>query len=143
MANLKLISECLEEKRGAAEAIEKMIEALKKKQKAKQKNHQTQVTFAKEIQQAIIDVLIKKTIKAAKDYRVKTIILGGGVSANSELRKQFLLKIRKEIPNTQYLTPNTHLSTDNGLMVAVAGYFHRKEKISGQALEARPNLRVE
>jgi len=71
------------------------------------------------------------TIKAAKDYRVKTIILGGGVSANSELRKQFLLKIRKEIPNTQYLTPNTHLSTDNGLMVAVAGYFHRKEKISG------------
>ena len=46
-----------------------------------------------EVQQAIIDVLLKKTIQAAKDYKVKTIILGGGVSANKELRKQLGEKI--------------------------------------------------
>ena len=58
--------------------------------------------MAKEIQQAIIDVLIKKTIKAAKDYKVKSIILGGGVAANKELRKQLKEKIKKEMPNTKY-----------------------------------------
>ncbi|GAI12756.1 unnamed protein product, partial [marine sediment metagenome] len=42
-----------------------------------------------EVQQAVIDVLISKTIKAAKGYKAKSIILGGGVAANEELRKQF------------------------------------------------------
>ena len=62
-----------------------------------------------EIQQAIIDVLIHKTLKAAKDYKVKSIILGGGVAANKELRKQFKQKIKKEIPNTKYLIPDTKI----------------------------------
>jgi len=46
-------------------------------------------SMAHELQQSIIDVLIYKTLKAAKEYNVKSIILGGGVSANKELRKQF------------------------------------------------------
>ncbi|PIZ89669.1 MAG: tRNA (adenosine(37)-N6)-threonylcarbamoyltransferase complex transferase subunit TsaD, partial [Candidatus Nealsonbacteria bacterium CG_4_10_14_0_2_um_filter_37_10] len=47
--------------------------------------------MCREAQQAIIDVLIRKTIKAAKDYKAKSIILGGGVAANDELRRQFAL----------------------------------------------------
>ena len=120
------------------------------KQPASAKNGFGVARMAAEVQQAIIDVLIKKTIKAAKDYKAKTIILGGGVSANSELRKQFAEKIKKEIPNTKYLIPNTQLSTDNGLMVTIAGYFkwsrwqnHRGSSMkSGQDLEANANLRV-
>ena len=106
-----------------------------------QKTHQAQIAFATEIQQAIIDVLIKKTIKAVKDFRAKTLILGGGVSANTELRKQFTEELKK-VPNTQFLTPNTQLSTDNGLMTAVAGYFHRTKKIPWQKLNANANLRI-
>ena len=49
-----------------------------------------------EIQQAIIDVLLKKTLQAAKDYKAKTIILGGGVSANSELRSQLKSKVKSQ-----------------------------------------------
>ena len=45
-----------------------------------------------EIQQAVIDVLIRKTLKAAKDYKAKTIILGGGVAANQELTKTIQAK---------------------------------------------------
>ena len=41
------------------------------------------------VQDAIIDVLLKKTLQAAKDFKVKTIILGGGVSANAALRAAF------------------------------------------------------
>src|SRR3989344_9224790 len=58
------------------------------------------------IQDAICDVLIKKTINAAKDFKAKSIILGGGVSANQELRKQLKERIAKEIPNTRYCTIN-------------------------------------
>lgn len=93
-----------------------------------------------EVQQAIIDVLIKKTINAAKDYRVKTIILGGGVSANSELKKQFELKGKYE--NLKIIYPEQNLSTDNGLMIAVTGYFHRNKKASWKNFKANANLRI-
>jgi len=96
-----------------------------------------------EIQQAIIEVLIKKTVRAAKDYQAKTIILGGGVSANSELRKQLGEKIKKDIPNTRYLIPNTTLSTDNALMIAITGFFHRNKRVSWQKLKADANLRID
>jgi len=111
--------------------------------------------MAYEVQQAIIDVLIKKTIKAAKDFsarggsasggKIKTIILGGGVSANYELRRQLDLNIKNKIPSVKFLVPSANLSTDNGLMVAVAGYFLAKHNkiIKWQDLEAKANLRVE
>ena len=91
-----------------------------------------------EVQQAIIDVLIKKTLSAAKDYKVKTIILGGGVSANSELRRQFQISNFK----FQILFPQKELSTDNALMIAVAGYFHKTKKIAWRKLSVNANLRV-
>jgi N6-L-threonylcarbamoyladenine synthase len=76
-----------------------------------------------EFQRAIIDVLVSKTIRAAKKYNPKTILLGGGVSANKELRKQLGEKIKKEIPNTRYQIPDTKYSLDNAAMIAVAGYY--------------------
>jgi N6-L-threonylcarbamoyladenine synthase len=81
-----------------------------------------------EIQQAIIDVLIHKILRAAKDYKVKTIILGGGVAANKELRKQFKQKIKKEIPNSLFLIPDSKFCTDNAAMVAATAYFNRKKE---------------
>src|SRR3989338_1534630 len=83
-----------------------------------------------EIQDAVCDVLIKKTLQAAKDFKAKTIILGGGVSANQELRKQFKLRIKNNESRVNFLVPPKELSTDNGLMIAVAGYFNRAKKIA-------------
>jgi len=98
--------------------------------------------FAAEIQQAIIDVLIKKTIKAAKDFKAKSIILGGGVSANCELRSQFKSKIKNQKSKINLLFPLQNLSTDNAVMTAIAGYFHRTKKISAKNLRADANLRI-
>lgn len=112
---------------------------------SRQKTHQMQIAFAKEIQQAIIDVLIKKTIKAVKDYNAKTIILGGGVSANSELRKQFARHCEQQRSNLNLIFPNPELSTDNGLMTAITGYFHRNQKIATSDVaifSADGNLRI-
>jgi N6-L-threonylcarbamoyladenine synthase len=99
--------------------------------------------MAKEIQQSIIDVLIKKTIKAAKDYKVKTIILGGGVTANQELKKQFKKKIEKEIPECFFSAPNSKSCTDNAAMVGVAGYFNKNKAIKNpQKIKVNSNLRI-
>ncbi len=98
-----------------------------------------------EIQQAIIDVLIKKTMKAAKDFKAKSIILGGGVAANEELRKQFKERIEKEIPNTKYLIPNIKFCTDNAAMTATTAYYHwlKKDLKNTTYIEADANLRLE
>lgn len=93
--------------------------------------------MAAEVQQSIIDVLLKKTLQAVNDHKAKSIILGGGVSANQELRKQFSEK--SSIP---VIFPEPKLSTDNGLMIAVAAYFNKNKKASWNSLEAHANLRV-
>ena len=106
---------------------------------------------AKEVQQAIIEVLIRKTIKAAKEFKVKSIILGGGVAANDELRKQFrsnvsLSQIFKENLGRQgFLVPPKIFCTDNAAMVALAGYYHwlRQKKKNWKDIEAKANLRLE
>ena len=75
-----------------------------------------------ETQQAIIDVLIKKTIRAAKEFRVKAVILGGGVAANEELRKQFKAACLKW--KFKYLVPPKIFCTDNAAMIGVTARFH-------------------
>jgi N6-L-threonylcarbamoyladenine synthase len=113
-----------------------------KQDKKTQKNKDYICQMASDIQQAIIDVLLKKTIKSAKDYNAKTIILGGGVSANHELKTQFLMKIHDELPSTELIFPEIDHSTDNGLMTAIAGYFNRTKKIDPENIQADANLRI-
>jgi len=113
--------------------------------KIKIKNKKYKQEMSAEVQQAIIDVLIKKTIKAIKDFSAKSLILGGGVSANQELRKQFQNKINKESPSVKLFVPKPSLSTDNALMVAVTGYFSKNKKIVKSDLtkiKANGNLRI-
>src|SRR6185369_10398790 len=70
--------------------------------KGKELTKEYVATMCVAVQDAICDVLIKKTINAAKNYKAKTIILGGGVSANQELRKQFkvqALSFKLQVPD--------------------------------------------
>ncbi|MBU4338504.1 tRNA (adenosine(37)-N6)-threonylcarbamoyltransferase complex transferase subunit TsaD [Patescibacteria group bacterium] len=111
--------------------------------KFKIQNSKFKFDIAASFQQAVIDVLISKTIRAAKEYKVKNIILGGGVSANKELQKQFKERISKEFPITNSQLPITNLSTDNALMIAVAGYYYilnNKNISDWKNVEADANL---
>ncbi len=100
-----------------------------------------------EIQQSIIDVLVKKTIKAAKNYKAKSILLGGGVTANKELKKQMEKVIKKEMPGVKYLVPNAEYSTDNAVMTGITAYFNRLKSINKKKewkkIEANANLRID
>ncbi len=98
---------------------------------------------AASFEQAVVDVLVAKTIRAAKQYRVKTVMIGGGVAANKRLRVQLGGALCREYPNTYYLTPDTSLTGDNALMISLAGYFNRKKKTAWRTVQADANLRLD
>lgn len=73
-------------------------------------------------QKTLIDILLDKLIKAAKQTGIKEITIGGGVSANSGLRERIEAEGKKRGWNT-YL-PEFKFTTDNAAMIAIAGYYH-------------------
>lgn len=88
-------------------------------------------------QQAIVDVLVDKTIRAAIKYKCQTICLGGGVAANSALREQLLKAGQEQGLNVKI--PPLILCTDNAAMIGAAAYFNPK-KI--KELGPMPNLKL-
>jgi len=91
---------------------------------------------AASFQLAIVDVLVAKTIEAARQLKVEQILLSGGVAANKTLTQHFLAS--SPVP---VLIPPPHLCTDNAAMVAACGYYHfQAGKISGYDLDVVPSL---
>lgn len=90
-------------------------------------------------QKTLIDILMDKLIKAAKQTGIKEIAIGGGVSANSGLRQRITLEGQKRGWNV-YL-PEFKFTTDNAAMVAIAGYFHYLEGRRA-SMDAAPVSRI-
>jgi N6-L-threonylcarbamoyladenine synthase len=80
----------------------------------------TPAEVAAEFQQAVIDVLVEKTVNAAKKYDVPAVTLGGGVAANGCLRS--LLEAACKEAGLRHSFPSKRLCTDNAAMVAGLGY---------------------
>ena len=74
-------------------------------------------------QTSVIKVLVSKTIKAAKEYGVKQVVVAGGVAANKGLRLALASAVEAELPNVELSFPSMKYCTDNAAMIAVAGYF--------------------
>jgi len=95
-------------------------------------------------QQAVIDVLIHKMLKAAKKYNAKTVMLAGGVSANKALRLQLEMAVKNNLVGTKFNLPDLKYTTDNAAMIATAGYFkaQRQEFTNWQNLKTDSNLEL-
>ncbi|HSA84427.1 MAG TPA: tRNA (adenosine(37)-N6)-threonylcarbamoyltransferase complex transferase subunit TsaD [Patescibacteria group bacterium] len=74
------------------------------------------------VQHAITDVLVKKTLKAVQEYKVKSLLLSGGVAANQTLRDEFQVSSSKF--QVKFFAPAKNLCTDNGAMIAAAAAYN-------------------
>ncbi len=90
----------------------------------------TKKQIACEFENAATDVLLAKTFRAIDEYGVQTLLIGGGVAANKFIKKSFTEKQTAEYPDLKILLPEKDLSTDNALMIAIAGYHRYKQMLS-------------
>lgn len=95
-------------------------------QTVEQLNNETINDISASVQQAIVDVVVKKTLNAARKFKVKSILLGGGVAANQKLRNEMKLKIVNCKLRIELFIPEKFLCTDNGAMIAAAAFFNGK-----------------
>ena len=94
------------------------------------KTEEALCNIAADYVEAIMDVLVKKTIRAAREFKVKTIVVGGGVSSNSRLRELFKNRARGR-ESLNVIFPSLPLCTDNARMIAARGYQVYKKKGPG------------
>ena len=108
---------------------------------AKQKGEEIRVAdMAASFQTAVIDVLVEKSFRLAKELGEKTIVLAGGVSANSALRAA--MESRGEREGVAIYYPDPVLCTDNAAMIASVGYYSYLKGEEGEVY-ADPNLGLE
>lgn len=104
--------------------------------------------MAYELQEAICDVLVYKTLKAAEKFRVKSLLLAGGVSANQRLREKFKLSLSR-LPRVKprgsstlsLFVPPAQLCTDNAAYIAACAFYHHQVK-PWQEITPDPSLTI-
>lgn len=112
---------------------------LRETQKKAILSEQEICNLARGTQDAIIDVLVYKTLQAAQAYQVTSIIISGGVAANQTLRDTFQEKIKQQPLPFQFFAPEKYLCTDNGAMIATAG-FYNNINVPLEKITANPEL---
>lgn len=102
----------------------------------------TRHDFCASFEQTIVDVLVAKTKRALKQYAPKTLILSGGVSANTRIRETLgIIAAEKKI---NYMIPPRKYCMDNATMIAVAGYHHalQNDYTDWKDMQADPVWRI-
>lgn len=97
--------------------------------------------LAASFQASVIDVLVGKTMRAAKEYEVNQLILAGGVAANKGLRSALKEAVATELPDVDFVIPPFKLCGDNAAMIGAAGFIEaEKNHFSDGTLNARPSV---
>lgn len=97
--------------------------------------------FAYEIQEAITDVLVEKSLKAVKKYNTSTLLLAGGVAANYRLTEKFKLEIGKRKLEIDFRVPEPKLCTDSASYIAACANYNY-HPIPWQGVSANPSLTI-
>jgi N6-L-threonylcarbamoyladenine synthase len=90
--------------------------------------------IAASFQQAVVEVLVEKTLAAARRCHVSRVVVTGGVAANSHLRHT--MQVACAEANLQLVIPHPRLCTDNGAMIAAAAHWRRQRGETGLAQDA-------
>lgn len=98
--------------------------------------------LAASIEEAIIDVLVAKTKKAAKQFNVNQIMLAGGVAANKKLTEVVRKTTSEQISHAPIYVPPPHLCTDNAAFIAACA-FYNFHPVNPLTLQASPGLSLD
>ena len=109
---------------------------------AEQRNEELiKENLAASFQASVIDVLVHKTIRAAKEFDVKQVILAGGVAANKGLRTTLEEELSKELPTVDFIIPPFKLCGDNAAMIGAAAFIEaEKGHFADGSLNAKPSV---
>lgn len=100
--------------------------------------------LAASFQDVVVDVLVDKTIHAAKHYQVSQIVLAGGVAANSQLRAQLSKTVEEQLPKVTLTIPPLWCCTDNAAMIASAALeMYQLKQFSDLSLSCQPMIDLE
>ena len=113
---------------GLKTAVLYLIRDLKEKKPNILDSDDIKKKIACEFENAVVETLVHKTLKAIKQYKIVTLIVGGGVSANDYLQKIMSQKIKEDKLKTKTHFPLKSLTGDNAIMIGIAGYFGYKNK---------------
>lgn len=103
-------------------------------------NHKSEI--AAEIQEAIVDVLVDKTLKAVEKYKPRSLLLSGGVAANKRLRKKLQSSVQQlNSSPVNLFIPEPRLCTDNAATIASCAFFNNNPT-PWQKISANPELTI-
>lgn len=100
--------------------------------------------LAEEFEDAVSDVLWAKTARAIEASGAKTVVMGGGVSANLHIQRVFREKMTEQYPGVELRIPEKEFTTDNAVMIAIAGYYRTLAKnfTDSESLKANGTLSI-
>ena len=128
---------------GLKTAVLYLIRDLKKENPKILENIEVKKAIALEFENSVVEVLIHKTKKAIEKYKVNTLIVAGGVSANKHLKNQVKKTFDK---NIKIFFPDAKLTGDNAVMIGMAGYmkFIRRDKkgVRASSIKAEGNMKL-
>jgi len=99
-------------------------------------NEQIKSDIAREFENSVAEVLVEKTMKAVNNFDIKSVTIGGGVAANRKIRESICEALNSEFPETKLYLPIHKLSTDNAIMIGIAGYFQYLRNRKGADLNS-------
>ena len=102
---------------------------MKGKNKVDKMSRQQIADIAASFQAAVVDVLVKKTLRATEKIGAETVLLGGGVAANNQLRNALRKMCKSSVPPKKLLIAPKQYCTDNAVMVASLAYYKFKAKL--------------
>jgi N6-L-threonylcarbamoyladenine synthase len=90
--------------------------------------------LCRDFEDVVAAVLLRKTTDALTEHGAKTLIVGGGVSANEHIRRTFQGALLASHPDVEVYFPQPKLSTDNSIMIALAGHAHKERASTAGAI---------
>ncbi len=127
---------------GLKTAVLRVVKNLTESDKELTENQKNDI--AASFEAAATDMLVRNLLRAVKKYQPRTVLLSGGVAANTLLRNKLGDVLTENYPNIKYYFPELKCCTDNAAMIASAAYYHAQKKdfTDPETLVPDPNLKL-